>query len=583
MILIFGGTTEGRLAADLCDTSGQPFYYSTRGDHQSVSLRHGVRLSGEMSSDDIRRFCHNNGVRCIIDAAHPFAIRLHESIAALHLPVVRLQRCFGERVADAVYCRDYEEAMEQMRRAGVRRLLALSGANTISRLKPYWSERPTVFRILRRPESIDIARRQGLPADSIIFYNDDLHLPTAHDERLLMESVGCDAIITKESGESGGFESKVEAARQLGVKVFVVERPTLPPDWHYVTGRHSLRRAIQRLVPDFFPLKTGLTTGACATAASKAAALSLLHDARPEEVSFALPDGEVLTVPVELEGRGVASVVKDESDDPDVTKGCRITATVSYGSPEQREAVVFRRGEGVGIVTLPGLGIEVGEPAINPVPRQMIISHLSSLTSEPLEVMISVEGGRLLAQKTFNPKVGVVDGISIIGTSGIVSPLSHEAFIHSIRRELEVARAIRATAIGIVSGKLSEEALRQRYPNLRIIHYGNFVGETLQQAHQLRFERVIIGIGIGKAVKLAEGYLDTHSHRVTLNKSFLHRLVSDLDDAPRLASVIDSVTMARQLYDQMPSIFFDRIVSLCQSHCQKVFPDGDVTVELIRQ
>ena len=141
--------------------------------------------------------------------------------------------------------------------------------------------------------------------------------------------------------------------------------------------------------------------------------------------------------------------------------------------------------------------------------------------------MISVEGGRLLAQKTFNPKVGVVDGISIIGTSGIVSPLSHEAFIHSIRRELEVARAIRATAIGIVSGKLSEEALRQRYPNLRIIHYGNFVGETLQQAHQLRFERVIIGIGIGKAVKLAEGHLDTHSHRVTLNKSFLHRLVSD--------------------------------------------------------
>ena len=146
----------------------------------------------------------------------------------------------------------------------------------------------------------------------------------------------------------------------------------------------------------------------------------------------------------------------------------------------------FLQGEGVGRVTLPGLGIAIGEPAINPVPRQMMTAEIRALTDAPVDVTISVEGGRELAQRTFNSRVGVVDGISIIGTSGIVSPLSNEAFISSIERELQVARAIGCTSVCLASGKRAETALLQQEPTLRVVHYGNFVGDSLRLAARLR-------------------------------------------------------------------------------------------------
>lgn len=594
MILIFGGTTEGRVAAEVCEVAGKPYYYSTRSAMQDVELHNGVRLSGALTLSDIMSFCSANGVRCIIDAAHPFAEHLHHTIDQTHLPVIRLQRHFGDKVDEAVYCNDYADAMRQMEKSGVNRLLVLSGANTISKLQPWWSEHPSVFRILHREESITVAKRCGLPMENVIFYNDALQLPTKEEEQDMMRPAGCDAMITKESGENGGFRNKVQAALSLGMKVFVVKHPPLPSHWHYVTGPHSLRRAIEHTVPEFFPLHTGLTTGACATAATKAALLSLLYGERVEEVSFALPDDEVMTVPVELEGIGRASVVKDQSDDPDVTKGCRITSVVARNGCG---TIRFLQGDGVGTVTLPGLGIPMGGPAINVTPRRMMEREIRALSDEGFDVTISVADGAALAQKTFNPKVGVVGGISIIGTSGIVSPLSNEAFIQSIGRELEVARAIGCTEIGIVAGKKSEEFLQRLYPKLRMIHYGNFVGETLKKARALSFERVVVGIMIGKAVKLAEGNLDTHSHKVVMNKAFLKDLVvsmaadgildavADANENQRLAETyireINNITMARELTSFMPPSFFSRIETLCHNHCQKVFPDGEIKIILI--
>lgn len=578
MILIFGGTTEGRTAAETCDKAGSTFYYSTRGSLQEVQLRHGERLCGTMSADDIVTFCRAHHVRCIVDAAHPFALNLHQAIARARLPVIRLQRHFGKRIPNVAYCKDYDEAMRQMQELAPAKLLALSGANTIAKLKPYWTSHPTIFRILHRPESNAIAEEQGLPQSGIIFYNDSLALPSADDEKEMMRQLGCDAIITKESGESGGYEAKVQAALSLGLKVFVVEHPKLPAHWHYVTGPHSLRRAIEQLAPGFFPLRTGLTTGACATAATKAALLSLLHDECPEEVSFALPDGETMSIAVDIEGRGRASVVKDSSDDPDVTKGCRITSAVT---PNSDGRIHFLQGEGVGTVTLPGLGIPVGGPAINATPRKMITDEIRSISSAGFDVTISVENGEALAQKTFNSKVGVLGGISIIGTSGIVSPLSNEAFVQSIGRELEVARAIGCDEIGIVAGKKSEDRLRQMRPGLRMVHYGNFVGQTLEKASQLGFRKVIVGIMIGKAVKLAEGNLDTHSHKVAMNKDFLKSVAADLPDSASLISIIDNVTMARQLAPLMPPAFFSKIASLCHQHCQAAFPHGEIEILLI--
>lgn len=591
MILIFGGTTEGRLAAEVCEQAGKPFFYSTKSALQDVPLHNGQRLTGPMTAADIERFCHDNGIETIIDAAHPFAEGLHEAIANSSLPVIRLQRPPIQLPESVIACSDWADALSRLQADCPRCLLALSGVNTISRLRPYWQTHDTYFRILRREESIAKAQAEGFPADRLLFYNDALTLPSQAEEETLMKQIGCDAIITKMSGESGGFSAKVEAARTLGIKVYAVMPPRTPANWIYVTGRHGLRRAIERLVPTFFPLRTGLTTGACATAAVSAAMQSLLYGQLPEEAHFALPDGEVLTIPVETEAGGVATVTKDFSDDPDVTRGCRITARVrptpnrhalsAHPQPLPGEGSVrFLQGEGVGRVTLPGLGIPVGEPAINPTPRKMMTDTVRSFTDQDIDITISVADGEALAKRTFNHKVGVVGGISIIGTSGIVSPLSNEAFIESIGRELEVARAIGCDAIGLASGKRGEEALLQMEPSLRVVHYGNFIGESLKRAHKLGFHRAVIGIMIGKAVKLAEGHLDTHSHKVAMNKEFLCEVAQSagVDNAK---TILDSITMARELWILMPQAFFDRIHELCLQHCRSVFPNNDLQIHLI--
>lgn len=580
MILIFGGTTEGRLAVEVCEQAGKPFYYSTRSETQEVEMHNGVRLSGAMTAEMMNDFCREHNVKCIVDAAHPFAENLHRAIAETGMPVVRLLRTFSPYKEGVEYCKDYEEAVGKMSGENIALLLALSGANTISKLKGYWQHHKTVFRILQRPESIEIALRNEFPTSNLLFYNNDCSLPSKTDEKALMQHIGCDAIITKESGESGGFDAKVDAALELGLKVFVVEAPQPSKDATLVTGRHGLRRAIEHIVPDFFPLRTGFTTGACATAATKAALLSLLYEESVEEVSFALPDAEVMTIPVQVESRGRASVVKDFSDDPDVTRGCKITAEVRWNDTGE---IRFLQGKGVGKVTLPGLGIPVGGPAINTTPRMMISREIEALTtlrssslrltSSGVDVIISVENGEEIARKTFNPKVGVVGGISIIGTSGIVSPLSNEAFAQSIRREIEVAAAIHCSHIAFVSGKKSEDYLLTKM-DVRCIHYGNFIGEALKAAEELAIPEVTLGIMIGKAVKLAEGHLDTHSHKVQMNKEFLKSL------SPEYASQIDGITLARELWTFMPTEFFDKIKDLCREHCEQIYK-GRLNIQII--
>ncbi|MCR5820196.1 MAG: cobalt-precorrin-5B (C(1))-methyltransferase CbiD [Bacteroidaceae bacterium] len=579
MILIFGGTTEGRLAADVCEQAGKTFFYSTKSTMQNIQLHHGRRLCGAMNASEIELFCKQNGIEVVIDAAHPFAAELHKAIAGLKLPVIRLQRNMPDIGSDAIVCADWSEALFRLQTDSPRCLLALTGVNTIERLRPYWVNHETYFRILNRDESLTKAAAQDFPYSRLLFYNDDMALPTKDSEATLMRQTGCDAVITKMSGESGGLSAKLEAARELGIRIYVVMPQPTPAVWTYVTGKYGLRRAIEQILPSFFPLRTGLTTGACATAAVSAAMQSLLFGQQPEEARFALPDGEILSVPVVTEAGGTATVIKDHSDDPDVTRGCRITAHVSF-SPTAGSGIRFLQGEGVGRVTLPGLGIQVGEPAINPTPRKMMEDTVRALTARDIDITISVAGGEALAERTFNHKVGVVGGISIIGTSGIVSPLSNEAFVTSIGRELEVARAIGCDAVGLASGKRGELALLKSDPTCRVIHYGNFIGAALSKAHQLGFRRVTVGILIGKAVKLAEGHLDTHSHKVEMNREFLCRVAEDagVRDAE---TKIKSITMARELWDIMPQSFFEHIRQLCLKYCRSVFPDNELQINLI--
>lgn len=571
MILVFGGTTEGRIAIEVCEQSDSTYYYSTKGSLQKVELQHGVRLSGAMSASEMEQFCKEKEIKCIIDAAHPFATELHKTIEQTGLPVIRLQRTFSERKSKVTYCKDYPDAVVQLKKANIKKLLALTGTNTIAKLKDFWTEHETYFRILNRKESLNTAQQSNFDNSHLLFYNEQHSIPTIEDEKALIRQVGCDAIITKESGESGGYEQKIEAALQSGIKAFVVLRPELPKNWTYVSGKIGLRKAIEQLVPDYFPLKTGFTTGACATAATKAALISLLYDEDPESIDFTLPDGEMASIPVTIDRKGTASVIKDFSDDPDVTRGCRITSTVEL---TEGNDIVFKQGQGVGKVTLPGLGIPVGGPAINATPRAMMTAEIQQLTSRGCSVTISVENGEELAKHTLNYKVGVIDGISIIGTSGVVYPLSNEAFLQSLKREFEVAKAIGCTDIGLVSGKKGEAALLEEM-DIRCIHYGNFIGEALQIAQELGFKKVVLGIMIGKAVKLAEGHMNTHSHKVQMNKDFLKEV------AGTEADKIDTINMARDLWGCMSSDFFNKIKELCYTHCSKVFKNGELTIKLI--
>ncbi len=614
MILILGGTTEGRVAVRVADEAAATYYYSTKGTLQSIECAHGIRLTGAMNAEEMECFCRDHAIKLLIDAAHPFAQVLHQTIEkvskCLQIPVIRYERRYPPRDEDLIWCDSYADAIHQMENKGIQRLLALSGVNTLVPLRPYWRSHTTWFRILEREESLSLAEKQGFPQERLVFYRE------GEDELKLLEQLHPDAILTKESGFSGYFTDKVNAARQFGIPVFVVKRPALPETFYRVYGEDGLRKQIERLLPEFFPLKSGYTTGACATAAAKAALLALLTREEQTESQITLPSGEQITLSVaytEWAGcSATCTVIKESGDDPDVTNHSRIRVTVQLSldasgcatvmaqeeycqetESDDTGRVIFQAGEGVGTVTLPGLGLKVGGPAINATPRKMIRQELIPLLPSPDSVAIvtvSVPGGEELAKRTFNPKLGIIGGISIIGTSGIVRPFSSDAFIASIRKEASVAKAIGCETLVINSGAKSERYLRSLYASLppqSFVHYGNFIGETLKIAADLGFKQVILGIMIGKAVKLAEGFLDTHSKKVVMNKGFLQDVAKEAKCEEATVDAINRITLARELWELLAekeqNRFFPLLLQKCKSYCAPILPDGELTLLLISE
>ena len=614
MILILGGTTEGRVAVRVADEAAATYYYSTKGTLQSIECAHGIRLAGAMNEEEMECFCRDHAIKLLIDAAHPFAQVLHQTIEkvskCLQIPVIRYERRYPPRDEDLIWCDSYADAIHQMENKGIQRLLALSGVNTLAPLRPYWRSHTTWFRILEREESLSLAEKQGFPQERLVFYRE------GEDELKLLEQLHPDAILTKESGFSGYFTDKVNAARQFGIPVFVVKRPALPETFYRVYGEDGLRKQIERLLPEFFPLKSGYTTGACATAAAKAALLALLSRKEQTESQITLPSGEQITLPVaytEWAGcSATCTVIKESGDDPDVTNHSRIRVTVQLSldvsgcatvmaqeehcqetESDDTGRVIFQAGEGVGTVTLPGLVLKVGGPAINATPRKMIRQELIPLLPSPDSVAIvtvSVPGGEELAKRTFNPKLGIIGGISIIGTSGIVRPFSSDAFIASIRKEASVAKAIGCETLVINSGAKSERYLRSLYASLppqSFVHYGNFIGETLKIAADLGFKQVILGIMIGKAVKLAEGFLDTHSKKVVMNKGFLQDVAKEAKCEEATVDAINRITLARELWELLAekeqNRFFPLLLQKCKSYCAPILPDGELTLLLISE
>lgn len=294
-------------------------------------------------------------------------------------------------------------------------------------------------------------------------------------------------------------------------------------------------------------LRAGWTTGACATAAATAAYTALLTGDFPDPVTITLPKGHTPSFALATEertaGHAMVGVIKDAGDDPDVTHGALVRATVRPAG--RGTGVVFRAGPGVGTVTLPGLPLDVGEPAINPVPRRLIREHIEAVAARhggtgDVEVTVSVDDGEEIARSTWNPRLGILGGLSILGTTGVVVPYSCSAWIDSIRRGVDVARAAGLTHVAGCTGSTSEKTVSAVHdlPELALLDMGDFAGAVLKYIRRHPVDRLTICGGFAKLSKLAAGQLDLHSARSQVDKPFLAALATAAGASAELAEQV---------------------------------------------
>jgi cobalt-precorrin-5B (C1)-methyltransferase len=325
-------------------------------------------------------------------------------------------------------------------------------------------------------------------------------------------------------------------------------------------------------------LRRGWTTGACATAATKAAFTALLTGKFPDPVSLTLPKGETPSFALALEGKGEgwaqAGIIKDAGDDPDVTHGATVIATVRL----KGKGITFKAGTGIGVVTRAGLPIAVGEPAINPVPREMMRRVIEELGGRDVEIEISIPGGEALAQKTWNPRLGIIGGLSILGTTGIVHPYSCAAWIASIHRGVDVARAMGLQHIAGCTGSTSEDAVRAHFglPLEAMMDRGDFAGGLLKYVREHPVARVTIGGGFGKITKLAQGALDLHSGRSQVDFEWLTKFAPE-----NLHAEIKGANTALQVLEIVGDSLVMQVAREAQHQVAKTLRDADVKAGVI--
>jgi cobalt-precorrin-5B (C1)-methyltransferase len=340
------------------------------------------------------------------------------------------------------------------------------------------------------------------------------------------------------------------------------------------------------------PLRRGWTTGTCAAAAAKAAFAALVTGEFPDPVAVTLPRGErpsfALATTRKDAGAAMAGIVKDAGDDPDVTHGALICATVRVG--QAGAGVTFRAGEGVGTITRPGLPLPPGEPAINPVPRRMIGDALAEIAAAAgcaadAEVEISIPDGAALAAKTLNGRLGIVGGLSILGTTGIVVPYSCSAWIHSIHRGIDVARAAGLTHVAGATGASSEAGAQKLYglPEIALIDMGDFVGGMLKYLRRHPVPRVTIAGGVAKMTKLAQGLTDLHSKRGEVDFATLAGFAAAAGGASALCESIKAANTAAQAFAlaQADGIALgDMVAGAAQQTAAQVVAGHDIAVEI---
>ncbi|WP_234642701.1 cobalt-precorrin-5B (C(1))-methyltransferase [Allorhizobium ampelinum] len=341
------------------------------------------------------------------------------------------------------------------------------------------------------------------------------------------------------------------------------------------------------------PLRKGWTTGACATAATKAALTALLTGEFPDPVSIRLPGGQEPAFALAYEqiagGQASAGIIKDAGDDPDVTHGATVIAIVrrlTAGS-----GIRFVAGDGVGTVTRPGLPLAIGEPAINPVPRAMMVAEVEALAKQhgltpDVEITVSIPGGQALAEKTWNPRLGIIGGLSVLGTTGIVNPFSCAAWIHSIHRGIDVARAMGLPHVLGATGSTSERTAQQLYglPQEALLDMGDFAGGLLKYLRQYPVPRLTIAGGFAKLSKLAQGALDLHSARSQIDNTFMETLMSDHPLSQDIKERIRSANTALEILDITRQNNLDMATPIAQRAREtalSVLRGADIAVDVI--
>ncbi|GAA4829495.1 cobalt-precorrin-5B (C(1))-methyltransferase [Saccharopolyspora rosea] len=339
-------------------------------------------------------------------------------------------------------------------------------------------------------------------------------------------------------------------------------------------------------------LRYGWTTGACATASAAAAYTALLTGEFPDPVEIVLPKGHRPAFALAREqlepGVATAGVVKDAGDDPDVTHGALVSATVRHAEPGR--GVVFRAGPGVGTVTKPGLPLEVGEPAINPVPRRLIREVITRVAAAhggtgDVVVEVSIDDGEELARRTWNPRLGILGGLSVLGTTGVVVPYSCSAWIDSIRRGVDVARAEGLTHVAGCTGSTSEKVVVQHYglPTEALLDMGDFAGAVLKYLRRHPVPRLTVAGGIGKISKLADGHLDLHSKRSQVDFAAL----ADIVRAPGGDALAERVASANTALDalrictEVDVPLGDLVAARAREVCRTTLREAPVAVDVL--
>lgn len=353
-------------------------------------------------------------------------------------------------------------------------------------------------------------------------------------------------------------------------------------------------------------LRSGYTTGACAAAAAKAAVRLLFDGAPVSDVEIPFPDGsrisfELCRCLVEDSGKALASVVKDAGDDPDVTNGAEIVATARRIAADragegavfldESKKILLRAGVGVGMVTKPGLVVSVGEPAINPVPRRMIYEAVCEALAMAncdggIEIVISVPAGESLAKKTLNHRLGIIGGLSILGTTGIVKPISSEAWTATIAASLSVARAAGLKDVVLATGRTSERAVQSvlDLPDEAYAMMGDYLEFSLQAAKKQGFARVhLAGMG-AKIMKAALKIPQSHVRHGALAMRDCLDLLAELGAEPEVVAGLENVNTAREIYERLlEKERFDLVEAICRR--AKNYAEGvcglPVTVYLI--